>query len=208
MGSLKTSYMWILNLPKKEAPALPEKLSHGQNAVIFSTRKEPKVKKPREWKVKKNAIELTLLSGDLGIFGVRSQSLQGRIDRLEEIGLQWKIRKVLITFEERCDELIAFKAEFRDCNVPIRYAGNPSLGQWCIGMRSAYKNTKLSQERIQRLEEIGFQWKIRKVLVTFEERCDELIASKEEFRDCNVPSRHAGNASLGRWCSDMSVHIF
>ena len=72
MGSLKTSYM-DLKLArqmwptlKKEAPALPEKLSHGQNAVLFSTRKEPKVKKPREWKVKKNAIELTLLSGDLG----------------------------------------------------------------------------------------------------------------------------------------------
>jgi len=197
-----------LKLAQERSTCVARKVVTWVECSTFSTRKEPKVKKPREWKVKKNAIELTLLSGDLGLFGVRSQSLQGRIDRLEEIGLQWKIRKVLITFEERCDELIAFKAEFRDCNVPIRYAGNPSLGQWCIGMRSAYKNTKLSQERIQRLEEIGFQWKIRKVLVTFEERCDELIASKEEFRDCNVPSRHAGNASLGRWCSDMSVHIF
>jgi hypothetical protein len=73
MGSIKTSYM-DLKLArqmwptlKKDAPAMPEKIPLYERDIpsASTTSKEPKVKKPREWKVKKNAIELTLLSGDL-----------------------------------------------------------------------------------------------------------------------------------------------
>jgi len=79
---------------------------------------------------------------------------QDRIERLEEIGFQWKIN---ITFEKRYRELIAFKEEFRHCNVPVKYSGNPSLGNWCSRMRSAYNNIQkgmkvnrnISQDRIE-----------------------------------------------------------
>ena len=73
MGSIKTSYM-DLKLSrqmwptlKKDPPAMPEKgPMYERNALTELTiSKGPKVKKPREWKVKKNAIELTLLFGDL-----------------------------------------------------------------------------------------------------------------------------------------------
>jgi hypothetical protein len=87
---------------------------------------------------------------------------QDRIERLEEIGFQWK---GCVTFEERCRELTAFKDKlFEQCLVPSRYAANPSLGHWCSDMRMAYKGTKvnsnLSQDRIERLEEIGHKWKV------------------------------------------------
>ena len=68
-------------------------------------------------------------------------------------------------FEKRCRELIAFKEEFGHCNIPQKCANNPSLGHWCDKMRGAYKkiqkgmkpNSNLSQDRIERLDEIGFQ---------------------------------------------------
>jgi len=63
-------------------------------------------------------------------------------------------------------------------------------------------NFNLSQDRIERLEEIGFQWK---GCITFEKRCLELIAFKEEFGHCIVPYRYAANPSLGHWCSDMRM---
>jgi len=96
---------------------------------------------------------------------------QGRIERLEEIGFQWQVLRTNYdeTFEQHCRELIAFKEDFGHCNVPRKFANNPSsLGQWCSTMRTAYNNilkgTKpninLSQGRIERLEEIGFQWKV------------------------------------------------
>ena len=76
-------------------------------------------------------------------------------------------RKALI-FEERCVQLLAFKDEFGHCNVPQKFANNTTLGHWCGNMRAAYKKIQkgmktklnLSQDSIERLEEIGFQWGI------------------------------------------------
>jgi hypothetical protein len=68
----------------------------------------------------------------------------------------------------RCRELIAFKEEVGHCNVPARFANNSGLGHWCSDIRCSYnaiqKGNKakynISQERIERLEEIGFQWQV------------------------------------------------
>jgi len=138
---------------------------------------------------------------------------QGRIERLEEIGFQWQGVDYDEVFEKHCRELIAFKEEFGHCNVPQRYADNPSLGQWCSHMRSAYKKVQkrmkasrnLSQDRIERLEEIGFQWQGVDYDEVFEKRCRELIAFKEEFGHCNIPRRYADNPPLGQWCSHMRI---
>jgi len=138
---------------------------------------------------------------------------QGRIERLEEIGFQWKGVDFDEAFEKRCRELIVFKEEFGHCNVPTKYSGNPSLGQWCSSMRIAYKKIQkgmttdrnLSLDRIERLEEIGFQWKGFDHDEAFEKRCRELIAFKEEFGHCNIPQTCAGNPKLGRWCGSMRL---
>jgi hypothetical protein len=119
-------------------------------------------------------------------------------------------RKALV-FEERCVQLLAFEDEFGHCNVPRGYADNPSLGSWCNNMRNAYTKIQkgmktklnLSQDRIERLEEIGFQWQGVDYDEAFEKRCHELMAFKDEFGHCNVPKRCANNPSLGRWCGNM-----
>ena len=87
----------------------------------------------------------------------------------KDIGFQWQFIDDDEAFEKRCRELIAFKEEFGHSNVPQKCANNPSLGHWCDKMRGAYKkiqkgmkpNSNLSQDRIERLDEIGFQWKGR-----------------------------------------------
>ena len=88
-----------------------------------------------------------------------------RIKRLEEIGLEWYPDKA--SFDKRYDDLVAFKKEFGHCNVTRSgYKGISSLGDWCSAMRNAYRRKQngdkirvnLSQERIERLEEIGFRW--------------------------------------------------
>ena len=98
------------------------------------------------------------------------------INNRKEIGFRWK---AYVTFEQHCRELVAFKEDFGHCNVPRRFANNPSLGQWCSNIRAAYNNilkgTKtninLSQGRIERLEEIGFQWQGLDYDEAFEKRC-------------------------------------
>jgi len=115
------------------------------------------------------------------------------------------------SFDERCNQILLFKEEFGHCNVPPRYSDNPSLGQWCKTMRTAYKkiqkgmntNYNLSQDRIERLEKIGFQWQGVDYDEAFKKRCHELMAFKEEVGHCNVPRRYADNPPLGKWCSNM-----
>ena len=71
-------------------------------------------------------------------------------------------------FDERCNQLLQFKDKFGHCNVPYKYVNNPSLGKWCSKIRTAYKKIQkglkvdrnLSPDRIERLEEIGFQWQV------------------------------------------------
>ena len=69
------------------------------------------------------------------------------------------------TFDERLNDLMAFKAKYGHCNVSKR-CENASLGQWCNELRGSYtkmKNNqkpanKLSDEQIQRLSDAGFKW--------------------------------------------------
>ena len=127
-------------------------------------------------------------------------------------------------FEKKFGELEAFKDEFGHCHVPRKFVNNPSLGQWCSDIRCSYnaiekgnkaKKYNISQDRIERLEDIGFLWQgVRASKYNkrtnnmrgrgiFKERCRELIAFKEEFGHCNVPNNFANNPSLGQWCSTM-----
>jgi len=136
---------------------------------------------------------------------------QDKIERLEEIGFQWQGVDYDGAFEKRCLELIAFKEKFGHCNVPQRYAGNPSLGKWCQNVRTAHNkiqkgkkaNYNLSRCRIERLEEIGFQWQGVDYDGAFEKRCLDLIVFKKDFGHCNVPGKYSGNSSLGQCCSDI-----
>jgi len=62
------------------------------------------------------------------------------------------------------------------------------------GMKSGYN---YSQDRVELLEEIGFQWQGVAYDEAFEKRCRELIGFKEEeVGQCNVPQRYSNNPSL------------
>ena len=130
-----------------------------------------------------------------------------------------KARKGNQTFDERFNDLMAFKAEYGHCNVPKTRSSNNkylSLGKWCSDIRVSYKaikegriplSYKLSKADIQRLENAGFEWNLSK-RIPFDERLKDLIAFKAEYGHCNVPTKRSSNNkyfSLGRWCSDIRV---
>ena len=113
------------------------------------------------------------------------------------------------TFKKHCRALIEFEEDFGHCDVPYNYTDNPTLAKWCEFMTIAYKRIQkgiktkhLSQDRIEQLEDIGFEWKTFTLSdALFEKRCVELIEFKEDFGHCDVPSNYIDNPSLGRWCS-------
>ena len=112
------------------------------------------------------------------------------------------------SFEGRCKQLIDFIDEFGHCNVPFRYSADPSLGQWCSTMRYSYNQIQqgqtpkrnLTKDQIDRLEEIGFRWKVQK---RFEQRFRDLEAFKNKFGHCNVSRKYSADPSLGYWCGTM-----
>ena len=94
-----------------------------------------------------------------------SQMTQERIDMLEAINFQWSIAPP--SWKERYQELIAYKNNHGDCNVPRRFKESKQLGEWVATQRTQYKKFKdgkpshMTQERIDMLEEIGFEWIVR-----------------------------------------------
>jgi hypothetical protein len=97
------------------------------------------------------------------------------IQRLENAGFEWNMCQKKFTFDERFNDLMAFKAEFGHCNVPSTLSSKNkkyySLGLWCINVRRSYKaiheggmlRCKLSEADIKRLEKAGFMWHFNKI---------------------------------------------
>jgi len=89
--------------------------------------------------------------------------------RLGEIGFKWKPTYYQEIFEQRCRDIEAFKSEFGHCNVKRNNSADPSLGRWCKNARYSYNKiqqgqipkSNLTQDQIDRLEEIGFKWNLK-----------------------------------------------
>jgi hypothetical protein len=124
-----------------------------------------------------------------------------RIRRLEEISFEWDPSTTL--WDTRLAELKAYRKQHGHCDVPLRWAGNPGLGNWVISQR--VKRGSLSEERIRRLEEIGFEWAQREkeTQLLWDTRFAELRAYRKQHGDCNVPKRWEENPTLGQWVSNQ-----
>ncbi|EJK48574.1 hypothetical protein THAOC_32616, partial [Thalassiosira oceanica] len=96
---------------------------------------------------------------------------QDRIDRLSSIGFKWTLAGPPVPWETRFDELVQYKAKHGDCNVPRKRGCNvplsqsqEKLGNWVIVQRRFYRKGKLAQDRIDRLNGIGFAWTLTRGL--------------------------------------------
>ena len=82
-----------------------------------------------------------------------------RLQRLDEIGFVWDGRDA--AWEAGFSALKLFQERERHCRVPAAHKeGDHSLGTWVSFQRQS--KTRLTPERVQRLDEIGFVWSVRK----------------------------------------------
>jgi hypothetical protein len=67
-------------------------------------------------------------------------------------------------WEERLADLQSFQQNYAHCNVPSDYPDSPPLAIWVKTMRRQYRllwrgeQSSLTEERIARLENLGFEW--------------------------------------------------
>jgi hypothetical protein len=85
--------------------------------------------------------------------------LEDRLKRLNEIGFEWS--KDDSRWKERFDELEQFKCKHGHCNVPSTSREDPKLARWVRNQRSQFKLGRIPEDRIERLNEIGFEWSLR-----------------------------------------------
>ncbi|VEU37781.1 unnamed protein product [Pseudo-nitzschia multistriata] len=83
-----------------------------------------------------------------------------RLVLLNEIEFVWDPQEA--QWAEMFDRLCKYQKENNGCTrVPRAYSPDPELGAWLNTNRRAYKRKTLPQERIDRLDSIGFVWEIQ-----------------------------------------------
>ncbi len=101
------------------------------------------------------------------------QLTPAQIRRMEAIGFEWRLTHVP-SYQMGFDKLVRFKAEHGHCNVPSDH-DDIDLVRWCEKQRRAYtvrmaaglhptkslanRRFKLTLEKIEHLEDLGFKWK-------------------------------------------------
>lgn len=78
--------------------------------------------------------------------------------------------------------------------------GQTDAAEDIAGTQEAPKTTvgRLTEERIRRLDELGFAWSLRD---DWNKHYEELRAFRREHGHCNVPARYSKNRRLGIWVS-------
>jgi hypothetical protein len=67
----------------------------------------------------------------------------------------------LQNWNKRLEELVQFKQKHVHCNIPRKYAPNPTLGNWVENQRRRHSGTHLpplTKEEYDKLHSIGFDW--------------------------------------------------
>ena len=94
----------------------------------------------------------------------RSALNQAKINALEDIDFKWAKEKGSTLWEQKYNDLVAYRELHGHVNVPTKFKLDSSLGRWVSTQRKQYKDfqagTKslMTLERAARLEELGFRW--------------------------------------------------
>ena len=137
--------------------------------------------------------------------GKQSSMTEEKIAKLERIGFEWDLR--MIRWDERHAELEQYKAKYGNCNVPQGWSENPQLANWVTTQRAQYrlyqegKQSSMTEEKIAKLERIGFVWDLR--MIRWDERHAELEQYKAKYGNCNVPKGWSENPQLALWVQNQ-----
>jgi hypothetical protein len=81
-----------------------------------------------------------------------------KIRALEQMDFVWAKRKGEAAWGEKYAELRKYYDANGDCHVPTKLQDNRAFGRWISTQRSQYKKNKLSQDKVSKLNRLGFIW--------------------------------------------------
>jgi hypothetical protein len=131
-----------------------------------------------------------------------------QVQLLEEIDL-CSLDKRETKWQQKIDELLAFRATHGHCYVPHQYPKNQALSNWCKRQRQNYRlhleqqESPLSLERIQQLINIGFEFELpadrRKRTELFTRSWEEYFAEMKKFQKDKGHLHVPKATKLGEW---------
>lgn len=86
----------------------------------------------------------------------KGQLTPERIALLDKIGFEWNRHDAV--WEKNFSALVEFKQKHSHCDIPYKCAEFPQLGPWVIKQRRLKKTGEIPEDKIRRLEDIGFAW--------------------------------------------------
>jgi hypothetical protein len=111
-----------------------------------------------------------------------------RMQRLGGLGFVFDFGKVeLIPWEERFAQLCEFKERFGHTKMTRTWKENPTLGEWCFQMRKKIRKNDLAKDKLQKLADLGFDWRLEMTRRTFEDRLEQCRAYRLAHGDLNIP---------------------
>jgi hypothetical protein len=125
------------------------------------------------------------------------------VQRLNTLGFRWE------PFASRWDEMYEALREFHSqhghTHVPQKWQKNRSLGHWVAVQRRQKKLGRISEDRITKLESLGFEWNPRPSggLGFQRQAWETMFAQLKQFHaengHANIPQQFKGNPKLGWW---------
>jgi hypothetical protein len=145
--------------------------------------------------------------------GEKTSLNSARIDALNEVGFVWvatgkngRSATKAALWNSRFEEMKQFQTLHGHCNVPSNYAVSPHLKNWMSTQKLQYRNRRegkysmLTQERIDALNSIGFNWNESRWDQLWHRNFKQLCRYKAEYGHCAVPISYA-NRQLAWWVS-------
>lgn len=131
---------------------------------------------------------------------------ENQIKQLEEVGVEFNMISLdgdrdvhADLWNIRFEELELFKEKTGNCNVPGGWVENKALATWVKTQRFNFRNEKLTSERIELLDGIGFQFDAPKSTSNWDDRYTQLIEYKRSHGTVEISKDNDELKQLRNW---------
>lgn len=124
-----------------------------------------------------------------------------KIDKLNSLGFYWDVNYELWNFKYQL--LKEFKDKHGHCNVPYTYKSEHNLNYWVGTQRAAYRDGIISSDKIEKLNDLGFVWKLKETV--WLRNFEELREFKNKYGHCDVPRLKEEFLFLGNWVHGQRI---
>ncbi len=115
--------------------------------------------------------------------------------RLDGLGFSWDPIREL--WEKHFKALLEFKRANGHCRVPYNGPGDQELSHWVVLQRYTHKKGRLPEDRVERLNRVGFDWSPSKSFWNY--MYQKLIEFHRAHGHCSVPTPSREHRQLGGW---------